>query len=114
VTRAAIGTIRALPETRELLRQAMAEICALAAAKRITLRDDAVERTLSFLDSMDDEATTSMQRNLIDGRPSELEALNGAVVRIGRVLGVATPVNSFLYASLLPAESKARGADRRQ
>jgi 2-dehydropantoate 2-reductase len=111
VTRAAIGTIRALPETRDMLRQAMTEICMLAAAKRITLRDDAIERTLSFLDGMEEEATTSMQRNLMEGRPSELEALNGAVVRIGRSLGIATPINGFLYASLLPAERLARGAD---
>jgi 2-dehydropantoate 2-reductase len=108
VTRSDIGTMRSLSEVRALLQQAMSEICAVATAKRITLRDDAIERTMSFLDSMESEATTSMQRNLMEGRPSELEALNGAVVRIGRSLGVDTPVHRFLYASLLPAERAAR------
>ncbi len=111
VTRADIGTLRVLPETRKLLCQAMAEICSVAAAKKITLRDDTVERSLSFLDGMEAETMTSMQRDLMEGRPSELDALNGAVVRIGRSVGVNTPTHCFLYASLLPAELKARQGD---
>ena len=50
-----------------------------------------------------------MQRDLMSGRPSELEALAGAVVRLGQALGVPTPVNIFLYHSLLPLELQARG-----
>jgi 2-dehydropantoate 2-reductase len=46
---------------------------------------------------------------VIAGRPSELEAWNGAVVRLGRQVGVATPPHDFLYWSLLPLEGKARG-----
>jgi len=42
-------------------------------------------------------------------RPSELESQNGAVVRLGQKAGIETPVNSFLYASLLPLEMRARG-----
>ena len=53
--------------------------------------------------------TSSLQRDIGAGRPSELEAWNGAVVRLGREAGVATPLNDFLYHSLLPLELKARG-----
>ena len=42
-------------------------------------------------------------------RRSELEAWSGAVVRLGRSAGVATPVHAFIYSSLLPAELRARG-----
>ena len=42
------------------------------------------------------------------GRPSELEAQNGAVVSFGREAEVETPVHDFLYASLLPQERMAR------
>ena len=49
-----------------------------------------------------------MQRDLMDGRPSELEVQNGGVVRLGLEVGVPTPVNSFIYNSLLPQEMKAR------
>jgi 2-dehydropantoate 2-reductase len=51
----------------------------------------------------------SMQRDLIAGRLSELSDQNGAVVRLGRERGVPTPINAFLYASLLPQEKRVRG-----
>jgi 2-dehydropantoate 2-reductase len=50
-----------------------------------------------------------MQHDLIAGRPSELEDQNGAVVRLGRERVVTTPINAYLYASLLPQEKRARG-----
>lgn len=42
------------------------------------------------------------------GQPSELEALNGAGVHLGRETGVPTPVNGFIYAALAPMETQAR------
>jgi 2-dehydropantoate 2-reductase len=51
----------------------------------------------------------SMHQEIVGGRPSELEYWNGAVVRLGREAGVATPLNAFIYHSLLPQEMKARG-----
>jgi 2-dehydropantoate 2-reductase len=53
-----------------------------------------------------------MQRDVLAGRPSELEAQPGAVVRLGREAGVPTPVHEFLHAALLPLERRARGALR--
>ena len=49
-----------------------------------------------------------MQRDIMAGRPSELDHLNGAVVRLGRESGVPTPVHAFLYAVLRPQEMQAR------
>lgn len=109
VTRAPIGVTRALPETRALLAAAMAEILAIARAKRVPLADDILVRTLGFVDVQPAAATASLQRDLAEGRPSELEAWNGSVVRLGREAGVATPVNGFIHASLLPLERQARG-----
>jgi 2-dehydropantoate 2-reductase len=104
--------MRAVPETRGLLESAMREVHALALARRVAVREDAVARTLGFVDGLPADATASMQRDLIEGRPSELEYQNGAVVRLARPAGVPVPVNAFLYASLLPAELKARAAER--
>jgi 2-dehydropantoate 2-reductase len=112
VTRAPAGAMRAVPETRGLLESAMREVHALALARRVAVREDAVARTLGFVDGLPADATASMQRDLIEGRPSELEYQNGAVVRLARPAGVPVPVNAFLYASLLPAELKARAAER--
>ena len=50
-----------------------------------------------------------MQRDIIQGRPSELEAQIGAVVRLGRRLDIAVPVHRTIYGALLPQERKARG-----
>ncbi|MBP1694279.1 MAG: 2-dehydropantoate 2-reductase, partial [Chloroflexi bacterium] len=50
----------------------------------------------------------SMQRDILDGQPSELEAQSGAVVRMGAQAGIPTPLHSFIYASLLPQETQAR------
>jgi 2-dehydropantoate 2-reductase len=50
-----------------------------------------------------------MQRDILAGRPSELESQSGAVVRLGREKGVATPVHDFVYRTLLPLEARARG-----
>jgi 2-dehydropantoate 2-reductase len=45
----------------------------------------------------------------LDGRPSELEAQNGAVVRLAEEVGIGVPVNALIYHSLLPMELRARG-----
>jgi len=108
VTRVPIGDLRSNRETYSVLRKAMLEVETLALARGISFSDDAVEKTLKFVDGLPEGMTSSMQRDIMDGRPSELEALNGAVVRLGREAGVATPVNGFIYAALAPMEARAR------
>ena len=108
VTRAPLGRLLAVPETRRLLELAMREIETVARAHGVLIAADTVERTLAFFESLPGDGTASMQRDVIAGRPSELESQNGAVVRLGREVGVVTPVHDFLYASLLPQELQAR------
>ena len=108
VTRVPAGVLRAVPETRQMLIAAMHEVESLAAAQGIHLAPDAIDKTLAIIDNSPVGMMASMQRDIIDGRPSELEAQNGAVVRLARAAGVPVPVNTCLYASLLPAELKAR------
>jgi 2-dehydropantoate 2-reductase len=109
VTRAPIGILRAIPETRRMLEQGMSEIHRVAHGRRISLPEEIVARTMNFVDTLPSIGTVSLQRDIIAGRPSELEAWNGAVVRLGRQAGVATPLHEFIYGSLLPLEGKARG-----
>lgn len=49
-----------------------------------------------------------MQRDIADGRPSELEYQTGAVVRLGRDKGIETPLSRFIYHCLLPLARRAR------
>jgi 2-dehydropantoate 2-reductase len=110
VTRAPIGVVRTMPETRQMLQECAAEVVAVARARHVALAETAVADTMAYLDKFAHEGTTSMQRDISTGRKSELEAWNGAVVRLGREAGVPTPLNAFIYRTLLPLERRARGA----
>lgn len=108
VSRVPAGVVRTVPETRGLLEAATREVLALARARGVALGEEAVARTLAYVDGLPEDATASMQRDILEGRPSELEAQTGTIVRLGREAGVPVPANAFLYASLLPAEIEAR------
>lgn len=109
VSRSPVGVFRRLPETRQMLVQALEEIAAVAQAQQVALPEDAVKRTLGTIDGLPGSTLASMQRDILAGVPSELEAQNGAVVRMGQANGIPTPVHTFIYSSLLPSERKARG-----
>jgi 2-dehydropantoate 2-reductase len=109
VTRAPIGEWLNLPHTRRMAEAALQEVVAVGRAHGVALPDASVADTLAFMDGVPPSATASMQRDIMAGRPSELEAQSGAVVRLGAQVGVPTPVHSFLYHSLLPQERAARG-----
>ena len=108
VTRSSVGELRDLPETRMMLEQSMREIVDVGLAHEIPLPHDAVAQWMAFLDTLPAGATASMQRDITEGRPSELEAQNGAVLRLGFEKDVNTPVNAFVYYCLLPMERRAR------
>jgi 2-dehydropantoate 2-reductase len=112
VTRAPIGTTRTVPETREMLLQVMREVLAVAHARNVALPDDTVRDTLDFMDTLPPGGTTSLQRDISEGKPSELDSWNGAVARLGKEVGAATPLNTFIYHVLLPLELQARGQIR--
>lgn len=109
VTRVPAGSWRTLPESRAFAENGVREIVSLAAARGVSLGDDAVERTMARYDALAPDATASMQRDIMQGKPSELDSQIGAVVRMGRASGVATPVHDFMLGALLPLERIARG-----
>jgi len=109
VTRAPVGVVRRLPEIREMMEEAMREILRVGQARQIALSEESLRKAIAFIDNLQPAATASMQRDIMEGRPSELESQNGAVVRLGRETGVPTPVHAFIYRSLLPSELRARG-----
>jgi len=109
VTGAPAGIWRRVDETRQIMQRALEEVLAVGLAQGVALRSSVVEETLAFIDQLPEGATASMQRDILNGRPSELESQNGAVVRLGRQSGIPTPVHEMLYASLLPRELRARG-----
>ncbi|MDR3614841.1 MAG: 2-dehydropantoate 2-reductase [Candidatus Obscuribacterales bacterium] len=108
VTRVSYGHVRDNPRTRAMLEAAMHEVLMLAQKSGVNLSPTIVEKTMAWVAKVPAEGTPSMQRDVMDGKPSELENMSGSIVRRGEVLGVPTPVHLFLYSSLLPAETIAR------
>jgi 2-dehydropantoate 2-reductase len=108
VTRSTYGEIREIQETRQLMNSLFEEIYALSQEMGICIENDFVARTMSFVDSFSYDATSSMTRDIWEGKPSEIEYQNGTVVRLGEQYGVKTPVNKFIYECILPMERKAR------
>jgi 2-dehydropantoate 2-reductase len=108
ITRAPVGVVRSLPETRALLTAAMEEIATLARTRGVRIASDAVARALATIDAFPPDVTASMQRDLQAGRPSELFDQTGAVVRMAKAARVAAPVNDVIFGALLPQEQAAR------
>jgi len=107
--RSTAGEVLDTPETRELFRQAMEEVKLLAHKQGIVLAADVVPSTMTFLESVEPTATSSMQRDVAAGRPFELEAFSGTIVRLARQHEVHTPVHDTIYGLLLPALNRALG-----
>jgi len=109
ITRSPVGIVREVQQTRDLLLQSIREVFEVAQANGVKLAENAVDATMDFIDNVPAAGTASMQRDVMDGKPSELHEQCGAVVRYGEKKGVQTPVNRCIYHSLLPLEFKARG-----
>ena len=93
---ATIGELRSAPPRRGLLQDAMREVETLARARGIRLPEQVVAGTMAFVDDQPADATTSLQRDLLEGRPSELDAWTGAVVRLAGESGVDVPLHRLL------------------
>ena len=109
LTRSPIGVFRSMDETRDLLLKSIREVFEVAQATGVDMSEKSIESTIAFMDQAPPQGTASMQRDIMEGRPSELHEQCGTVVRFGEKYGVQTPVNRFIYYSLLPLERKARG-----
>jgi 2-dehydropantoate 2-reductase len=95
-----IGPIRSDLETRRLLRDGLAEALAVAHAAGAGLPEDLVDQILERVDRLPFEMKSSMLQDLEGGRRLELAWLSGTLARMGRDLGVATPVHALIAAAL--------------
>ena len=90
------------PEWRKIVRACLEEIETAGHASGVNLAPDVVDSTFDYMDQSRGAMRASMHADLVAGRPLELEALNGAVVRAGEAAGVPTPINDVIYAALKP------------
>lgn len=109
-TQVTFGEMRSVAETRELLRDAYREGVEVAKAQRAPIGEDVAEWCMTALDDFPEEGMTSLANDFRNGNRVELEGLTGAVVRMARGSGVATPVNNAIYALLKPAALRIEAA----
>ncbi len=89
-----------LPEARATLRAAMQEVDAVGRAQGIAMDADIVERQYQFTLNLKPGNKPSMLLDVEQGKRLEIDALSGAVVRLGAAKGIATPVHQTIYVGL--------------
>ena len=108
ITKTTYGELRALKQTRKMMVDLLKEIYKLSQKAGAKIESDFVDKTISLIDTYPYNSTSSLTRDVWEGKPSEIDYQNGTVVRLGHKYGVETPVNKFVYNCILPMELKAR------
>jgi 2-dehydropantoate 2-reductase len=102
VTRSPMGVVRDTPETFAMMIAAIDEVIAVGRAKGVNLPADLMDSTLAMIKNFPASSKSSMLEDIERGRRLELPWLSGAVVRIGREVGVPTPIHQFITTILAP------------
>lgn len=97
-----IGDIRSVPEAWQMFRDILREVAAVASAEGVALSDDAIDRHEALAQGLEPGTFSSLHYDLTTGKPMELEALHGELVRRARQHGVEVPATEAVYAILRP------------
>jgi 2-dehydropantoate 2-reductase len=102
------GALAAIPQARALAERAAGEAAAVAAARGVRLPyADPAAHALGVAQATGANRS-SMLQDVLRGSPTEVDAINGAVAREGRRLGVPTPVNALLTELVAALDATAR------
>lgn len=101
-TRSTLGVLRDHPETYDMMLAAIEEVIAVGRAKGVKFPGDIMESTIKLMKGFPPQSKSSQLEDLERGRRLELPWLSGAVVRIGKEVGVPTPIHQFINAILTP------------
>ena len=100
-TRLPIGDIRSVAETWELFLMILDEVAEVAAAEGIVL-EGVRNRHGDFAQRLEASSYSSLYDDMVNGRPMEVEALHGALIRSADRHDIAVPVSRAVYAILKP------------
>lgn len=109
LARAPLGVLLDVDPVRELVLAAAREAIAVARAHGARLPDDFLDRMFANSKAFSRSTVFSTQRDILHGRPSELDTQIAAIARLGRRAGIATPIFDVISTALLPQEMRARG-----
>jgi 2-dehydropantoate 2-reductase len=90
---------------RVVIQSTLEEISKLAEQEGVILGPDYIEAMMAIIDKQDPESTASLQRDIMSGKPSELWAQNGSVIRLAKQYGLKTPMNTLIFELLKPQEN---------
>ena len=102
LARVPAGVLRAHAPTWAMYRALVTEVAAVGRAEGVALAADAADVVMKAAEALPPTAYSSLHHDLVNGKPLELEALHGHLVRLGQRHGVPTPMASAVYAALLP------------
>lgn len=108
VTKTTYGEIRELKQTRKMMIDLIKEIYRLSQKEGVNIKPDFINKTVALIDTYPYNSTSSLTRDVWEGKPSEIDYQNGMVVKLGQKYNIETPVNKFIYNCILPMELKAR------
>ena len=106
ITNVPYGRMVTLPAVARTVHDVVAECLAVAAALEVTIPGDVWASVERIATSMPDQVSSTCQ-DLRRGKPTEIDHLNGTIVREGERLGVATPLNRTLWALVKALEVRA-------
>ncbi len=95
--RSTIGPIRSNPQSRDFLRDVVGEVVAVGRAQGVPLAEDFADQRMAAIDTLPAQMTASMQGDLARGNRLEVPWLSGAVVEMGKKLGIPTPLNRAVF-----------------
>jgi 2-dehydropantoate 2-reductase len=96
------GEILSDLKLKELVQKVMEEIAGVAKKKGVTLADSIVTDSLQTGSNFPPETTTSFQRDVAaKGKRHEGDLFGGTIIRLGKELGVPTPVTESIYSKIL-------------
>lgn len=106
------GPMLQVEGTKDVIENVVRECALIAQACGVAVPDDVTAKILGLAASMPNQMSSTAQ-DLARGKPSEIDFLNGYIVRKGAELGIATPTNQALQVMVKLAE-KGRGMARGQ
>lgn len=99
------GGVQEEGEPRRIMLAAMEEVLEIARAKQIHLNEDDIKNWLPVIHRLNPEGMPSMRQDTLAHRPTEVELFSGTINRLGRQLGIPTPINKMLYGRIKELEA---------
>ena len=105
VTEGTYGTVQRPGKERQMMRDAMAEVVALADREHIRVTEEDLQGYVDLIDTLNPDGMPSMRQDGIARRQSEVEFFAGTVIRMAERHGLNVPVNRELYRRIKEMEA---------